>query len=144
MSLWIETKVRYEKTQDNGRTKRVTESYLVDAMSFTEAEARITAEVRPFISGEFSVSAVKKCKLSEVLYDARGDRYFKVKINFITLDEKTATEKRSASYLLVQAADFRSAYDNFIDSMKGSAADYEIEAIAETKIMDVFKAQVKE
>ena len=63
---WFETKIRYEKMMDDGKQKMVTEQYVVDALSFTEAEARIIEELTPFVSGEFSVSAVKKTKISEI------------------------------------------------------------------------------
>lgn len=139
MALYIETKVRFDKMQENGIVKKVTEPYLVDALSFTEAEARITEEVTPFISGEFSVSAVKKTNISEIFWDVDGDRFYKVKVNFITLNEKTGAESKKASYILVQAASFKDAYDNFMEGMKGTMADFEIEAISETAIMDVYK-----
>lgn len=143
MALWFECKVRFDKTMENGIVKKVTEPYLVDALSFTEAEARITEEVTPFISGEFSVSAVKKSNISEIFYDNSGDKWYRVKVAFITIDEKTATEKRSASHIFVQASDFKNAYDNFISGMKGTMADYEIVSIAETAIMDVFNAKLE-
>ena len=87
MALWFECKVRYDRMQENGSIKKVNEPYLVDALTFTEAEARIIEEITPFISGEFSVSAVKKTKISEIFFDETADRYYMVKVNFITLDE---------------------------------------------------------
>ena len=143
MALWIETKVRFDKTMENGKVKKVTEPYLVDALSFTEAEARIIEEVTPFMSGDFDVSAVKKSNISEIFRDETGDRWYKVKVAFITIDEKTAVEKRKASYILVQASSFKGAYDNFIEGMKGTMADYEIAGIAETAIMDVYNAKLE-
>lgn len=143
MALWIETKVRFDKTMENGTVKKVTEPYLVDALSFTEAEARIIEEVTPFISGDFKVSAVKKTNIAEIFRDDSGDKWYKVKVNFITIDEKTAAEKRKASYILVQASDFKGAYDNFIAGMKGTMADYEIASITETALMDVYAAKLE-
>lgn len=143
MALWIETKVRFDKTMENGTVKKVTEPYLVDALSFTEAEARIIEEVTSFISGDFDVNAVKKSNIAEIFRDDSGDKWYKVKVAFITIDEKTAAEKRKASYILVQASDFKSAYDNFIDGMKGTMADFEIVAITETAIMDVYAAKLE-
>lgn len=143
MALWIETKVRFDKTMENGTVKKVTEPYLVDALSFTEAETRIIEEVTPFISGDFDVNAVKKSNIAEIFRDDSGDKWYKVKVAFITIDEKTAAEKRKASYILVQASDFKSAYDNFIDGMKGTMADFEIVAITETAIMDVYAAKLE-
>lgn len=142
MTQWIKTSVRFDKIMENGAVKKVTEPYLVDALSFTEAEARIIEEVTPFISGDFTVSAVKKCKISEVFRDGSGDRWYLVKVAFITIDEKTAAEKRSVSQILVQANDFANAVENFNDGMKGTLADFEIVSVAETPIMDVFNAKL--
>lgn len=142
MAQWIEVRARYNKIMENGSVKRVTEPYLADALSCTEAEARVTEELKPFISGEFRISSVFTTKISEIFWAASGDRFYKVKVNFITLDEKTATEKKTASYILVQASSFKEAYDNFLDGMKGTMADYEIEAITETKLVEVYKAKL--
>lgn len=141
MSRFIEAKVSYDKWLENGLKKRVVEPYLVDALSFTEAEARITEEVAPSISGEFSVSAVKKSNIGELFFDGSGDRWYKVKAMFISIDVKSAVEKKKASYFLVQASDFKQALDNFNAGMKGTMADYEIAAISETVIMDVYLAK---
>lgn len=138
MPLWFETKVRYDRMQENGSVKKVNEPYLVDALSFTEAEARIIEMITPYISGDFSISAVKKTKISEIVFNDAGDRYFMVKVNFITLDEKSGAEKKSASFILVQDNDLESALNAFNEYMKTSAADFEIASIAETPIMDVF------
>lgn len=138
MANWFECKVRYDKMLETGIQKMVTEPYLVDALSFTEAEARIIEEITPFISGDFSVSAVKRTNISEIFYDETGDKWYKVKTNFITIDEKTAVEKRTASYILVQASEFKDALDNFMEGMKGTMADFEIASIVETPLMDVF------
>lgn len=138
MSEWIETKVSFDKTMSNGFNKRVTELYLVNALSFTEAEANITKEMQCFISGEFSVSAVKKSNISEIFFVEDGDRWYKVKVAYIEANEKNGEEKRVGQYILVQAKDFIGAYNNFMDGMKQSMADFEIESIVETKIMDVY------
>lgn len=142
MAQWIEVRARYDKMMENGSIKKVTEPYLVDALSCAEAEARLTEELTPFISGDFRISSVVTTKISEIFWDALGDRFYKVKINFITIDEKSAAEKRTATYILVQAHSFKEAYDNFIDGMKGTMADYEIEAITETKLVKVYKAKL--
>lgn len=95
MSLWFECKVRYDKTMENGAIKKVNEPYLVDALSFTEAEARIIEERTPYISGEFTVSAVKKTRIAEIFADPSADeRYFMCKVNFISFDEKPMRRKR--------------------------------------------------
>lgn len=141
MANWFECKVRYDKVQENGSAKKVTEPYLVDALSFTEAEARIIEEQTPFISGDFSVNAVKRTKIAEIFRDDRADRWYLVKVAFITIDEKTAVEKKSISQMLVAGNDFKMAYDNFLEGMKNTLADYEIVSISETPIMDVYDAK---
>lgn len=140
MALWFECKVRFDKMQENGTVKKVNEPYLVDALSFTEAESRIIEEMKPFISGDFSISAVKKTKISEIFFNDEGDRYYMVKVNFITLDEKSGMEKKSASFILVQASDFADAHQKFMKGMEGTMADFDIASIAETPLMDVYPA----
>ncbi len=142
MANWFECKVRYDKTMENGAVKKVTEPYMVDALSFTEAEARIIEEMTPFISGEYSVSAVKRTKIAEIFRDDSADRWYLVKVAFITLDEKTAVEKRSVSQILVAATGFKGAFDRFMEGMKGTMADFEIVSISETPIMDVYDANL--
>ena len=88
------------------------------------------------------MSAVKRTKIAEIFFDETGDRWFLVKVGFITIDEKTAVEKRSTSLILVQATTFKEAYDNFIKGMAGTMADYEIVSISETPLMDVYKMKV--
>jgi hypothetical protein len=142
MANWFECKVRYFKMQENGATKKVTEPYLVDALSFTEAEARIIEEQTPYISGEFTVNAVKRTNISEIFYDETGDKYFLVKVAFITIDEKTAVEKKTSTLILVQASNIQNALDNFNEGMKGTMADFEIQSITETPLVDVYRVKL--
>ena len=138
MAQWIEVKVRYDKTVENGAVKRVTEPYLVDALSCTEAETRVMEELTPF-SSDINVTSTAKTKVAEVFLQFTGDKYYRVKVNFITLDEKTAAEKKSASYIIVPADNFAEALENFNGGMRGTMADFEIESIAETKIVEVYR-----
>ncbi|MBD5195659.1 MAG: DUF4494 domain-containing protein [Bacteroidales bacterium] len=142
MALWFECKVRYDKTQEDGSVKKVNEPYLVDALTFTEAEARIIEEMKPYISGEYSIASEKKTKISEIFFNEGGDRYYLVKVNFITIDEAKGIEKKTVSQILVQCSDFEDALDKFKEGMKGTMADYEIASISETMIMDVFGADL--
>lgn len=144
ISNWFECKVKFDKIMENGSVKKVNEPYLVDALSFTEAEARIIEELTPFMSGEFSVAAVKRTRISEIFWDDSADKWYLVKVAFITIDEKTAVEKKTISQILVAASDFKGALDAFMDGMKASAADFEVVSIAETPIMDVYKMKVAE
>lgn len=140
MHTWFECRIRYEKVMENGMQKKVTEPYLVDALSFTEAEARIIEEMTPFISGEFVVSDIKRANYSELFpsLDEQDDRWFKCKLCFITLDEKSGAEKRTSTYVLVQASDLDRAKKNLDEGMKGTLADYQVPSVVETAIMDVY------
>ena len=144
MHNWFECKISYDKIMENGMQKKVTEPYLVDALSFTEAEARIIEEVRPFISGEFTVTDVKRARLAELFFNGNGDRFYKIKVCFITLDEKTAAEKRIPAQMLAQASDLKEAVAVLEEGMKGTMADYVIASVSETMIMDVFPYEAPE
>jgi hypothetical protein len=135
---WFECKVTYEKMMENGIQKKVTEPYLVDALSFTEAEARITEEIKPYIRGEYTVADIKRARLNEIFFNDNGDRYYKIKIFFITLDEKSGAEKKTAVQMLAQASDLKEAITVLEEGMKGSLADYTIASVAESPLMDIF------
>ncbi len=126
---WFECKVKYDREagaesgKEMGTIKSVTEVYLVDALSFTEAESRITEEIQPYVSGSFAVSAVRRVNLSDIFYKDGGDRWYKVKTNFITLDEKSGVEKKTATFQMVQASDFPTALKVFEEGMNGALAD---------------------
>lgn len=138
MNNWFECKVRYEKTMENGMQKKVTEPYIVDALSFTEAESRIIEELKPFISGEFEIADIKRARLSELFFFDEGDRYYKAKVQFITLDEKSGAEKKTSVNMLAQASAIDEALAVVKKGMEGTMADYVIASLAETTIMDVF------
>ena len=137
---WFECKVRYDKTMETGLLKKTTETYIVEALSFTEAERRFIEEMTPFISGEFTVTDIKRAHLAEIFEseNAAADRWFKAKIAYITLDEKTGAEKRTAQQVLVQATDFRDSVANLDRCMAGTLGDWVIVNIAETQVMDVY------
>lgn len=143
MHNWFECKISYEKMMENGMQKKVTELYLVDALSFTEAEARIIEEIRPFISGEFTVTDIKRARLAEIFFNENGDLYYKVKISFLTIDEQSGREKKTSAYMLVQASTIDEAKNNLTEGMKETMADYVVESIKETKIVDVFPYERK-
>lgn len=140
MHNWFLCKISYEKTMENGMNRKVTEPYLVDALSHTEAEARIIEEMTPYISGEFTVAGIVPAKYSEIFFadEEAADRWFKCKLTFITIDERSGSEKKSSTYVLVQASDIRDAVKKLDEGMKGSMADYIISSMAETPIMDVY------
>ena len=144
MSTWFECKVKYEKMTQDGRQKKVIESYLVDAVSFTDAEKRIHEVLQPYISGEFFVNNIKIANYADLIPNESGDRWFKCKVTYISLDEEKGVERKSSTYMLVQANNVKEAYDNIEKSMEGMVSDYEIPAIQESPLMDVFPYFSKE
>ena len=140
-SLWFETKVKYDKTMEDGQPKKVIESYVVEAMSFGEAEEKITEEMSAYISGEFDVKAITPTTYGEIFFseNTNDDRWYKTKLQFITIDEKTEKEKRSNAYYLVQSASLNGAVKNIEEVMGTTMNDYVIAAINETKIIDVIE-----
>lgn len=138
MQNWFEGKVTYDKTKENGEIAKVTEPYLVDALSFTEAEARLIEELKPFISGEFTIADIKRARISELFFNGNGDRYYQAKVSFMTLDEKTGGEKITNAKMIAQACDFDEAVAVIKKGMEGTLADWKLAELKETQIMDVF------
>ena len=138
---WFECKIRYEKTMDDGLQKKVTEAYVVDALSFSEAEEKIIEEMSSYISGEFNVTDIKKASYGEIFFSDldSADKWYKAKLQFITLDEKSGKEKRSNVNYLVQAGSFNGAVKNLDEVMGGTMIDYVIVSMAETMLLDVFE-----
>ena len=139
MKKYFECTVKVEKTQEDGTTKMVRENYLVDALTFTESEARITEELQAYISGEFEVTGIKPTNYTEIFRsdDECSDHFFKCKLFSVTLDEKSGAEKRTQFLLLVQAADLREAVKRIDECMKGIMIDYEIASVALSPILEV-------
>ena len=140
MAQWFECKIRYDKTMEDGKIKKVTETYMVDALTFTEAEKRFLEEVEPYLSGDYEVSDIKKAKIAELFesVDGNDDRWYKAKVAFITLDEKTAVEKRTNQTMLIQARDLKTAVANLEKGMAGTMGDWDLAAITETPILDIY------
>jgi hypothetical protein len=140
-AMWFECKIRYEKVMEDGLQKKVNENYVVDALSFSEAETRITEEMSAYISGEFEVADIKKAAFKEVFFtdDNIADKWYKAKLQFITIDEKTEKEKRSTVTYLVQAGSMNGAMKNIDEVMGGTMIDYVVSSVAETTLMDVFE-----
>ena len=145
-SEWFECKVRYDKTLESGLIKKTTDTYLVDAVSFTEAEKRFIEEIEPYMTGEFIVTDIKRARLSDLFDsdDLNDDHWFKARIAYITLDEKTAVEKRTVQTALIQACDFHRALARLDEGMKGTLGEWVIVSITETPIIDVFKFKAED
>ena len=131
-ATWFETKIRYEKTMEDGLDKKVTEMYVVDALSFTEAETRIIEEMSSFISGEIFFTDA-----------AADDKWYKAKLAYILFDEKTEKEKRTSTYFLVQASTLSDAVKHIVEAMSTYMGDYDIVSIAETQVMDVYERKAE-
>lgn len=138
MNKYFITKVSYVKTMDNGLQKKVTEPYLVEAMSYTEAEATIIEQIKPYVQGDFSVSDIKNSRIYDVFINPNDEKYYKVNIAFISLDERTGKEKMTKSRMIVTADNFPKAVLNFEDAMKSTMANFVILSIEETPIIDYF------
>lgn len=140
-SDWFETKIRLDKVQEDGAQKKVTELYVVEATSFTEAEAKIIAVAKDYTSGEFSVKNITPTSYHEIFFseNSKDDKWYKAKLQFITIDEKTEKEKHQTVYYLVQGSSTESAQKNINEVMGHTMIDYVIVSIVETKILDVFE-----
>ena len=138
-SKWFEVKLRYDKVHDNGSEKKVTESFVIEAFSFGEAEKIALEFLSSLVSGEIQVININPMKFNEVIFDEEEscDRYYKAKLQFITLDEKTGKEMPKYFYYLVQASSFDNCKDTIRKMKQSTLIDYQIAAVSETKIVDV-------
>lgn len=147
MNYWFECKVSYERQVDSMGMKKVSESYLVDALSFTEAEKRIIKEVRPFVSvGELDVVNIRRARIAELFLndEAEDDRYFRAKVNFITVDEKSGSEKKTSATMIVKSDSLPNAVTELKAQLDSQMASYEIAAVTDTQILDVFQYEAPE
>ena len=142
---WFETAVRYERQSEDGMQKKVTEPYVVDAFTFGEAEEVITKEMQGFVSGEFEVKNITPATYGEIFFSDKenDDKWYKAKVTFITMDEKTSKEKRTSTNYLVQASTFNAAVKNVDEVMGTTLSEYVISNISETKIMDVYEHRLQ-
>lgn len=139
MQTLFECKIRFQKIDDrSGKEKRVTETYLFDAISYTEAEERAYKTMEEFISGEFSVASIRKAKYAEVIPSDDGDRWYKVKVSFLSVDETSGREKRVSQTILVLASNIKDACDKTVEGMNGVTDDFEVNSVVESPIMDFF------
>lgn len=142
--MWFTCKIKYDKVGEEGLMTKVSEAYLVDALSFTEAEKRFIEEMEPYMSGEFEVTDIKKTKVSELFEseDSLADKWYKANVALITIDEKSAKEKRTNCPMFIQAVSLSDALSSLTKGMAGTLSDYVVTSIAETQIMDVYHADL--
>lgn len=139
MYTWFTVKVKYDRPGENGLLTPTTEPYLVDAISYAEAEKRIFEEVKLYAtSGELEIKDIRKTKITELFYNEGGDKWYRCKVNYIIIDEDKSIEKKAPQIMMVQASDFKEAVNTLIERMKSELSDYEIDTVSETKILDVF------
>ena len=145
VSKFYEVKIQYQNIQEDGKEKRVTEQYVVEALSFTEAESRIIEEMTPYISGEFDVVSEKIAPFNEIFLSDKSDddKWFISKVAFITIDEKTEKEKKQTFRYLVQAATSELALDYTKEMLSHGMSVYCIDAVQDTPTLDVFLHEVK-
>ena len=145
-ATWFECKIRYEKIMEDGLPKKINDVYVVDALSFSEAEERIIEEMSSYISGEIEIVDVKIAPYREVFFadDNLADQWFKAKLSFITIDERSNKEKRTSMMYLVNAGNISSAINNIGEVMSGTMIDYVTTSISATKIFDVFEYKKKD
>lgn len=125
---------------DTGLMKAVTETYVFDSLTFTEAESKTLEETSTFVSGDFTIKTITPAQYKEIFFsdDAKADKWYKARLQFITYDEKTEKEKKENIYYLVQAKDFTGAVDTIVEAMRQTMIDYSIFSVTETPILDVF------
>lgn len=146
MNKWFEVVIKAEVNNPDGGKhpkKNVTERYMFDGVSFTEVEARAVDELKPFFDN-FLISNIKPMRISELFRSVEDtDLIFKMKVNFITINEKKGKEIKQAAYMYVEANDTKDAEARLKEGMKGTMADWKLESVAETKIMDIFPYDYK-
>jgi hypothetical protein len=134
----FEVKIKYEKTQDGGKVKRVTETYLLDALSYTEAEAKITDQMLPYISGEYEIANIRRAPYQEIQTNDNGGYFYKARVLIITTTDSGGI-KTSPRSILFNADDYKAAGPRLTEVMAGTMIDYRVTGITETSILDVFK-----
>ena len=146
VSKFYEVKIQYQEMQEDSKEKKVTEQYVVEALSFTEAETRIIEEMTPYIDGEFDIVSEKIAPYNEIFLSDNyytDDKWFVSKVAFITIDEKTEKEKKQTFRYLVQAATSELALDYTKEMLSHGMSDYRIDAVQDTPTLDVFLYEVK-
>ena len=162
--MWYQVKARLDRVQENGTKKKVSELYLVQALTFGIAERVVQSELAQYSSEEIDIVAIARKNYSEIITDKFGmaskidgdarkllgqknasteaDKWFKCKLNFITLDERSGKEKKVAQFFLVNANTAMAAHELVDNFMQSSVSDYEVEQVDETKILDVITSDL--
>lgn len=143
MKNYFSIKASFQKVDENGKTKKVKETYLLDALSFTEGEARINKELEQIVSGDFTVTNMAQSNISEVFHNPNGDRWFKAKVKFVDIDRDSGKEKKTSRYMLVEANNVKDAYEFLEEELSSWLIPHETPAISESPIVEVFEYDVE-
>lgn len=138
MKIWYSCKVKYEKTDDEGIRKMVTDNFLVDAYTYTEAESRIYEAMERDVSGEFTVNSISKTNIGELIHFEDEDDWYKCKVSYSTVDGDNGKEVKINSYFLVNAEDIRQAFDRVSENLNSMLVPFEIPSISKTNIIEVY------
>lgn len=138
MNNWFECKVKYKKIDEQGNEKDAKEVYLIDAVSFTEAEARIHKVLEQYISGEFNVTNINRSTLSEIVAAEDGEYWFKAKVSISTIDEKSGKEKASNQLILIAADNLKQSIERLETSLSEMIVPWDLKMVQESPIIDVF------
>lgn len=139
MNYYFEVSVKYDKVHETGLIKKVTEKYLVEALSFTEAETRASQEMQQYVHGEYDICAIRRLQIADIFESEDADRWYKSKLQYITLDEKTGREKRTPAIVYVKAKDFDDARNVIQERMEGTLGDWEKAVISDTPIVELLR-----
>ena len=137
MNNWFTVKVKYTKQLEDGRLKRVTEPYLVDSVSFTDAEARIYEEIGQSVQGEFLITGISKTEFADIFYYEDSDDWYKCKLTYVSIDGDEGKEKKISSNFLVTAANVKQAFERIQESLSDMTVTFEVPSIMLTSIVEV-------
>ncbi len=138
MNNWFTVKVKYTKQMDNGALKRVSEPYLLAAMTFTDAEARIYEELGSVIRGEFNVVGISRTELNDIFAYDDADIWYKCRVRYENFDADSEKGKKVTQNFLVSANNVKEAYERIQESLKSLMVDFEIPSIVASPIVDIF------
>ncbi|AHM59605.1 hypothetical protein D770_06710 [Flammeovirgaceae bacterium 311] len=138
MKIWFQCKIKYQKEDENGRLKNITEPYLVDAVSYTEAEARIYQELGSVIRGDFEVTSITKSKISDIFHYDDTETWYKCKVTYIAADDNSGKEKKVTNQMLVSAMDLRQACERLLESLQGLLVTFDVVEIQQSPLVEIF------
>lgn len=138
MKIWFQCKIKYQREEENGKIKKISEPYLVDAVSYTEAEARIYQELGSVIPGEFEVTAITKSRFVDIFHYDDNDVWYKCKVTYMVTDENSGKEKKITNMMLVTAAHVKEAYERIQESLSTMLVPFEVPEIAQSPIVEIF------